>query len=134
MCLGILAIGIIGCLLDLVLLVAAGARERWADIFVLLLHFAYSVVVIGLAGPILRLHIGFIARNELANDWKKNTFYIIHSKRTGGIEPVNDLGDEEFNERFDSFVYDGTRNPWDKGIFENCFMFWCTPRWMPSPT
>merc|ERR1719510_1109335 len=99
--------------------------------FFLFLHLAYSVMLTALAAPILRLHIGFISRNELANEWKRNEFYVITSARTGKSVPVNDLSDDEFNERFDAFEYDKKRNVYDKNIPSNCWTFWCTPRWTP---
>jgi len=130
MCTGLVALGSIGVVVDAVLLLTSASGGRWSDILVLLIHGMYSLCIVALGGPILRLHVGFISRNELANDWKKNSFYIVQSKRTPGkLVPVDDLSDGEFNDRFDSFCYDETRNPWDKGVGENCWSFWCTSRW-----
>lgn len=133
MCIGLVMIAGLGALVDLVLLIVMASRSHWSDMAVLLLHLMYSLCILGLGGPILRLHIGFISRNELAHDWKKNLFYVIHSRRTAGkVVLVNDLSDDEFNERFDSFCYDETRNPWDEGMRSNCWSFWCTSRWTPG--
>jgi hypothetical protein len=129
MCGGLVSIAIVGIVVDIVLLLAAASRAHGSDIIVLILHLMYSIILGGLAGPIFRLHVGFVSRNELANDWKKNTFYAIESKRTQKVVPVNQLSDAEFNERFDSFCYDETRNPWDDGIAANCYSFWFTSRW-----
>jgi len=130
---GLVAIGVCGALLDL-FLVAAMARQggAWIEALLLLLHLAYSVCLVSLAGPIFRLHVGFISRNELANEWKRNDFYVITRARTGESVPVNDLSDDEFNERFDAFEYDKKRNAFDKDPFSNCWTFWCTPRWAPG--
>jgi len=133
MCFGLVSIGVVGMIVDTVLLLAAACQSHWSDMALLLMHFGYSLCVVGLAGPILRLHMGFISRNELANDWKKNTHYVVHSKRIPGkVVHVEELSDNEFNERFDSFCYDETRNPWDKGTSANCWSFWCTSRWTPG--
>merc|ERR1711974_186313 len=94
---GLVAIGACGCLIDLALLGIAVWGKRWAIAFFLFLHLAYSVILCSLAGPILRLHIGFVSRNELANEWKRNDFYVITSARTGKTTPVNELSDDEFN-------------------------------------
>jgi len=129
---GLVAIGACGCLIDLALVGVAFRGKRWVIAFFLFLHLAYSVILCSLAGPILRLHIGFVSRNELANEWKRNDFYVITSSRTGKTVPVNELSDDEFNERFDAFEYDSRRNPFDRGTLNNCWTFWCTPRWTPG--
>lgn len=130
---GLVTIGLCGTLLDFVLVVVT-AREgkHWAVAFLLALHLAYSMILVSLAGPIFRLHIGFISRNELANEWKRNDFYVITNARTGKSVPVNDLTDDEFNEHFDAFEYDKKRNAFDKDTASNCLAFWCTPRWTPG--
>merc|ERR1719401_156304 len=130
MCTGLVTIGALGCLLDLALVILTSHwGSQWMVAFFLILHLTYSVIVVALASPILRLHIGFILRNELANEWKRNDFYVITSARTGKATPVNELDDEEFNDRFDTFEYDRSRNIFDKGPSANCWTFWCTPRW-----
>jgi len=129
---GLVAIGACGCLVDVALLGMSLWGKRWVTAFFLLLHLVYSVILCSLAGPILRLHIGFVSRNELANEWKRNDFYVITSTRTGKTIPVNELSDDEFNERFDAFEYDSRRNPFDRGTLNNCWSFWCTPRWTPG--
>lgn len=132
MCIGIVSIGLLGSIVDLVLFFPVAAEGTWRDVTFILLHLGYSMTLVVMAGPILRLHIGLISRNELANDWKKNSFYCITSNRSGKRVPVNELSDDEFNERFDSFEYDVSRNPWDRGLHANCLTFWCTPRWQPG--
>jgi len=133
MCISLVSVGVLGAVVDICLLLASAARDvRWTSKLFLFTHLVYSMILTGLAGPILRLHIGFISRNELANEWKKNEFYIIQSARTGKTVPVSELSDEEFNERFDSFQYDHARNAFDQGVGDNCWAFWCTPRWNPE--
>lgn len=122
-------IGVFGASIDVVLSITTIYRRLWKDEIILCLHFIYSCLLLGLAAPILRIHIGLVSRNELANEWKRNLFYIIHSTRSGQIVPVNELTDDEYNARFDSFAYDKPRNVYDHGVVQNCWTFWCTPRW-----
>mmetsp|Transcript_6318 Transcript_6318/g.16947 ORF Transcript_6318/g.16947 Transcript_6318/m.16947 type:complete len:510 (-) Transcript_6318:120-1649(-) len=130
---GLVATGIFGALVDFVLVVAtARDGKHWLIACPVALHLAYSVALVSLAGPILRLHVGFVCRNELANEWKRNDFYVITNARTGKIVPVNDLTDDEFNDQFDNFEYDRSRNAFDKDLAANCLAFWCTPRWTPG--
>ena len=103
---GLVILGIAGSLLDTALvLVISRKGGDFLTAFLLVMHLVYDIMVLTLAYPILRLHIGFISRNELANEWKRNDFYVITSARTGKVVPVNDLSDDEHNERFDSFHY-----------------------------
>jgi len=127
---GLVAIGVLGFLLDVFLLITT-AREidHWIRTIFLVLHLAYSLILTSLVGPIFRLHVGFISRNELANEWKRHDYYIITSRQTGKPISVNELSDDEFNERFDDFEYDKTKNPFDRGTCSNCWAFCCTPRW-----
>lgn len=122
-------IGILDASIDIVLSITAVYKQMWRDELILILHLAYSCALLGLATPILRIHVGLVSRNELANEWKRNLFYIIRSSKSGQIVPVNDLTDDEYNARFDSFSYDMSKNAYDKGIMWNCWSFWCTPRW-----
>jgi len=127
---GLVAIGILGIILDVFLLITtAREMDHWTTSLLLVLHLAYSLILTSLVGPIFRLHVGFISRNELANEWKRHDYYVIPSKQTGKPIPVNELSDDEFNERFDNFEYDKTRNPFDRGTCSNCWAFWCIPRW-----
>lgn len=134
MCIGLLLISVLGAILDSILLVYlvrhphAYPSQGWVTYVLMIVHLFYSVALGVLAAPILRLHIGFISRNELASEWKRNIFYVIQSSRTGEMVPVNELDDDEFNEEFDSFQYDRLRNPFDKGFTRNCMLFWCTAR------
>jgi len=127
---GLVAIGVLGFGLDCFLLIStAHEMDHWKTSLFLVLHLAYSLILTSLVGPIFRLHVGFISRNELANEWKRNDYYIITSRQTGKPISVNELSDDEFNERFDDFEYDKTKNPFDRGTCSNCWAFCCTPRW-----
>merc|ERR1712050_725616 len=133
MCIGLVILGIAGAFLDSILIICAlRTGDRLIVCFFLAMHLTYSMILSTLAVPILRLHIGFISRNELANEWKRNDFYVVTSTKTGKSVPVNDLSDDEFNDRFDAFEYDKSSNQFDKDIVTNCMAFWCTPRWAPS--
>jgi len=87
-------------------------------------HLVWSVAVLGKAGMVLQVHTGLISRNELAAEWSEKLYYV-----TDDGLPVEELSDDEFNRRFDAFVYDASRNDFDRGCMRNCFSFWCVPRW-----
>ena len=72
----------------------------------------------------------------MAQEWKKNTHYVANTSMGDNV-PVRDIQDvDEYNELFarDAFVYDGTRNPFDRGTWRNCLVFWCAPRWTADAT
>jgi len=121
-------IALVGGAIDLIACIPAFSRPSVTHRVLILSHLAYSCILAGLAGPILKVHVGLVGRNELANEWKRNDFYVVAGKN-GELIQVNDLSDDDFNERFDNFTYDKRRNPWDKGWSTNCWSFWCTPRW-----
>eukprot|EP00929_Paragymnodinium_shiwhaense_P009164 TRINITY_DN113221_c0_g1_i1.p1 TRINITY_DN113221_c0_g1~~TRINITY_DN113221_c0_g1_i1.p1 ORF type:complete len:407 (+),score=44.92 TRINITY_DN113221_c0_g1_i1:153-1373(+) len=130
MMIGIVLIGAFGAVVDIFLVIAEVHRgAAWVTEVFLFAHLGYSITLVALGGPILHMHCGFISRNELAKEWTRNDFYIIHSSRSGRPVPVTDLSDDEFNDRFDSFQYDGSRNDFDQGTVANCYSFWCVPRW-----
>jgi len=132
MLIGLATIGVGGCLVDFMLIVCSSNKDHhFFTVVLLILHLTYSIVLSALAGPILRLHAGFVSRNEVANEWKQNNFYIIRDERTGKMIPVNDLDEEAFNQGLDNdlFEYDPSRNPLDKGWAQNCVSFWCVSRW-----
>jgi len=119
-----------GVVVDVALLAFFWQATDWWQKACLMVHCAYSLAFAYYVVPIFRQHIGFVSRNELAQEWKSDMFYIIHHAETGEPIAVNMLEDEEeYNAHFDNFQYDGTRNPWDKGCPKNCGVFWCTPRW-----
>lgn len=137
MCLGITASGAFGAAVDVFVIASyAGARGRsadsaalqWTSVLLVVLHGLYCGVLLVLSFPILKIHIGLVARNELAAEWKRNEHEVI-DRENGQTTSVNDLDDDEFNERFDSFMYDKSRNKFDKGCRNNCMSFWCTRRW-----
>mmetsp|Transcript_44179 Transcript_44179/g.91306 ORF Transcript_44179/g.91306 Transcript_44179/m.91306 type:complete len:121 (+) Transcript_44179:134-496(+) len=80
--------------------------------------------------PIFRIHTGLVSRNELCQEWKNNVHYVANQTSQGDGIPVEELDDEEY-QLFDekAFIYDESRNRWDKGWSNNCWRFWCWPRW-----
>lgn len=143
MCLGIVATGAVGAAVDVYVVLATyagvggggggvgGAALPWTHVALVVMHGLYCGVLIVLGFPILKIHIGLVARNELAAEWKRNDHEVI-DRGNGQSISVNELDDDEFNERFDSFVYDRSRNKFDKGCCSNCLSFWCTKRWSRS--
>ncbi|CAE7494444.1 PFA3 [Symbiodinium natans] len=83
MLIGLLVIGTAGTLVDFVLLVWTSSEGHHFTGFLLIMHLTYSVILTLLAGPILRLHLTFVSRNELANEYKHNLFYIMRDAPQG---------------------------------------------------
>eukprot|EP00928_Gymnodinium_smaydae_P028913 TRINITY_DN21921_c0_g1_i2.p1 TRINITY_DN21921_c0_g1~~TRINITY_DN21921_c0_g1_i2.p1 ORF type:complete len:372 (-),score=78.06 TRINITY_DN21921_c0_g1_i2:107-1177(-) len=111
-------------------------RLLGADFFsnvAIVLHLVYSCYFAWYTIPLLRQHVGFMCRNELTKEWQRDDFQVIH-REDGETVPVVELDVEDYNDYFDSFVYDSKLNPWDKGWVQNCLTFWLTPRWSPSCT
>lgn len=127
---GLLTIGLGGCLVDFILVVWTSSEGRHFTGFLLIMHLTYSVILSLLTGPILRLHITFVSRNELANEYKHNLFQVVRDA-TGTAVQVNELDDAEFNAGLDEdrFEYDPSLNVFDRGWSTSCLNFWCVPRW-----
>merc|ERR1712039_515432 len=110
MCFGLVKIGLWGAAIDVYLLLRlqAGAVDDSINTLsnkaFLLGHLVYSILLFLRVWSIFALHTGFISRNELANEWKNNLFYVLPDKSTGEMISVNELSDEEFNERFENFI------------------------------
>ncbi|CAE7204688.1 unnamed protein product [Symbiodinium natans] len=116
-------------IVDVYLLTAFLHPEHWVVECLLVGHLAYlGVFAYGLL-PIVRLHVAFVSRNELANEWKDDLNYVVDDLEMGTSKWVGELDTEEFNEKFDRFRYEPTRNRWDQGWQMNCYLFWCVPRW-----
>lgn len=128
MCVGIVVAALSGAIMDVVLFIKLVELGFDFRLLVLAGHLTYSLLLFCLAGPILRIHIGLVSRNELANEWKRNEFYVAKRSKRGKDTPVNELSDDEFNALFDDFAYDKRKNKFDKGWTKNCWLFWCTPR------
>jgi len=126
---GLVLLAVLGIAVDLVALTAIfSAGTTWLTRFGVCFHLFYSVVLMTLAGPIFRIHLGLVTRNELASEWKRNDFYVVEGAQ-GELIPVNTLSDDEFNQRFDNdFVYDKSKNAFDQGWQANCYSFWCSSR------
>jgi len=133
MLIGLVSIGVLGTAVDVLLAISMVHKGFWIDELLIVLHLGYSVALLALASPILRIHVGLVSRNEMAAEWKRNDFYIVKKCKRGENIPVNELtDDDEFNNLFDSFVYDKTKNGFDRGCLKNCWGFWCLPRWHPD--
>jgi len=126
---GLTLIGAVGIVVDAIVFGGYIATSLWPLTLLVAFHFVYCVVLLSLVFPILRIHIGLVSRNELAAEWKKNVYYVVKRQKNGQVIPVPDLSDDEFNDEFENFTYDGSKNPWDEGAASNCASFWCTARW-----
>lgn len=129
---GFVTIAVSDAVVDLVLIPANFTMDgaSWTTALLLLVHLVYSVYFAWYSAPLLRQHAAFIYRNELTQDWKRDTFYIIRDEETGEAIPVNNLDTETYNRYFDAnaFEYDASKNPLDKGWVNNCLAFWLTSR------
>jgi len=129
MLISFVVIAVAGSIVDVILAYKCTTVQDWVSFVVLLVHLFYQLGFAYYVIPIFRLHVGFVSRNELANEWKNDKHYVVRSDITEEPIWVGDLDVEDFNERFDTFEYDKTRNEFDKGCPRNCFVFWCNPRW-----
>ena len=131
MLVGLCLIGLFGVILDGYLALLLAKKGLWEAEIAVVLHLAFSVVLLAIEVPIFQTHIGLVSRNELAEEWKNNLNYVANQTSMGDGIPVEDLDDEEYNQLFDAkaFVYDKSRNRWDQGCSSNCWNFWCWPRW-----
>ena len=131
MLIGLTLIGFLGIVIDLWVAVAIAKMDVLQSEIIVALHLAYSIALVAIEGPMLNIHAGLISRNETAHEWKKKQNYVANDTSLGDDVPVEQLDDDEYNNLFDqdAFVYDRTRNPFDKGVPSNCFHFWCMPRW-----
>mmetsp|Transcript_66736 Transcript_66736/g.157146 ORF Transcript_66736/g.157146 Transcript_66736/m.157146 type:complete len:360 (+) Transcript_66736:36-1115(+) len=132
MCTGLATVAMLGVAVDAALLLWCLPQFRF-PIFVIL-HLAYSAIFAKYIMPIFTIHVGFVSRSELAKDYKNDEFWVLIDQETGESTPAKDLDADVYNDAFDNdlLTYDGTRNPWDKGWFDNCMTFWCIPRWTPE--
>eukprot|EP00929_Paragymnodinium_shiwhaense_P112986 TRINITY_DN81250_c0_g1_i1.p1 TRINITY_DN81250_c0_g1~~TRINITY_DN81250_c0_g1_i1.p1 ORF type:complete len:399 (-),score=56.30 TRINITY_DN81250_c0_g1_i1:157-1353(-) len=130
MVLGIVGIAVVGVICDLWLLYEGLARldVSLPALVALMAHLIYSTGLGYYVLPIVRLHVLFISRNELAEEWKTDSNYVVDDKVTGEPIKVKELSEDDFDELFDSFRYEPSLNPWDHGCLNNCLAFWCTPR------
>ena len=133
---GLMSIAMLGIVVDTVLEVLVIAHsglvvEDAQTQILLVLHFAYSLTLLKIVWPILRIHFGLISRNEMGQEWKNHWHYVANNTTKGDHVYVHELDDEEYNELLDggAFVYDASRNPFDRGCLVNCWTFWCQARW-----
>lgn len=128
---GLTMISALGMIVDVLVAILTARDGFMGAMIIVLLHLAYSIVLLGVVGPMFNIHIGLVSRNELAQEWKNNKHYIVTNSSKGENVPVHDLDDDEYNELFDAdaFVYARSSNEWDKGCPDNCLSFWCNARW-----
>ncbi|CAE7548755.1 PFA3 [Symbiodinium sp. CCMP2592] len=129
MLIGLCLIGLLGVALDGYLALLLATKGLWEAEVAVVLHLAFSVVLLAIEVPIFQIHVGLVSRivaGQLFSDKAK-----ANQTSMGDGVPVEELDDEEYNQLFDekAFVYDKTRNRWDKGWSNNCCNFWCWPRW-----
>jgi len=129
---GFVTIAVLDAFLDFILVLVHWRGGSWTVELLLLLHLAYSSYFAWYSVPLLRQHAGFLIRNELTQEWKRDDFNIVYCKATGEKITVNELDTEEYNRRFDEFEYDPSRNPFDKGWWRNLLNFWIAPRGDPE--
>merc|ERR1712187_613096 len=91
MLVGLAAISISGFIVDIMLAVTMFNKGFWDTELCIVLHLGYSVALLALAGPILKIHAGLVSRNEMAAEWRRNDFYIAKAAKRGTNVPVNDL-------------------------------------------
>ncbi|CAE8728402.1 unnamed protein product, partial [Polarella glacialis] len=146
---GLQAIAVLGILVDAALVVQGSQRVLHArQCFLILLHLVLSTAASSIVHSVLRLHIGFISRNELCSEWRDDKFARIgvSTRRWDGVLLKDHLGQDEFDRLnnclvrhlsagefndfdVDSFVYDPLENDFDRGFRQNWYTFWCRRRW-----
>jgi hypothetical protein len=107
--------------------------ENLVTDIMIVLHLAYSAYFAWYCIPLLRMHVGFVCRNELTKEWQNDLYQVVVID--GETVSANDLDPETYNWYFDkdAFQYDSKINPWDKADWKlNCWTFWCTPRYTPG--
>jgi len=132
MLIGFVSVAVCDALLDLVLIPMRFPSGSFISNILLLLHLVYSCYFAWYATPLLRMHSAFICRNELTQEWKNDEFYIVYSDVSGEKIAVNELDTDEYNRLFDDFIYDSSKNAFDKGWVKNCLTFWLTNRSNPQ--
>eukprot|EP00439_Symbiodinium_sp_Y106_P049768 s3048_g6.t1 len=112
MLIGLCLIGLFGVALDGYLALLLAKKGLWEAEVAVVLHLAFSVILLAIEVPIFQIHIGLVSRNELAQEWKNNLHYVANQTSMGDGVPVEELDDEEYNQLFDekAFVYDETRS------------------------
>ncbi|CAE7806103.1 ERF2 [Symbiodinium sp. CCMP2592] len=127
MLVGMALLGMAGLLVDVWFLATFLVKGVQAQLILLLclLHVGYSLIFLRLELQVLYIQLGLVSRNELNSEWKEDKFWTAPS----GVS-AKDLDVEEYNALLDNeaLVYDASRNRFDKGLFNNCWAFWCRSR------
>eukprot|EP00439_Symbiodinium_sp_Y106_P008488 s13121_g1.t1 len=102
--------GLFGVGLDGYLAVLLAQKGMWEAEIAVVLHLAFSVILLAIEVPIVRIHIGLVSRivgdiivgsGHLYNEWKNNVHYVANHTSQGDGIPVHELDDEEYNQLFD---------------------------------
>lgn len=128
-----LVVGLLLCIVSSVIfdgyLLLRIAIHRWdllshvVQVIIVVAHLCLYVVFGTYVLPIVKIHVGCVSRNELCLEYCDCKHQVFN-----GV-PVEELDEDEYNERFEAFAYDSSLNKWDKGnACHNCFIFWTTPR------
>eukprot|EP00435_Cladocopium_sp_Y103_P044623 s528_g12.t1 len=74
------------------IIVASIPQSRDERVVLTLSGFLASEIIVA---PILKIHVGLISRNEMAQEWKKNEHYVANNTTIGDKIPVEELDDDE---------------------------------------
>jgi hypothetical protein len=82
---GLQAIGLAGMVVDIWLAMLLFQHGAMLLELVVVLHCGYSIGLLFIAEPILRIHVGLILRNELCREFKRHFFYVASNTSKGGF-------------------------------------------------
>ena len=117
-----LPIAAVGLATDAFLVVVAYRKRLVVEVVVLLLHGAYSAILLHHGGGIFRIHVGLVTRNEVVQEWKTHKHCVAHNTSKGDNVRVENLSDsDEYNDHFDRglFIYSPEENEFDRGWASN---------------
>eukprot|EP00439_Symbiodinium_sp_Y106_P038288 s6716_g4.t1 len=76
---GLFGVGLDGYLAVLLAQKGIPGQGMWEAEIAVVSHLAFSVILLAIEVPILRIHIGLVSRNELGQEWKNNVHYVAWS-------------------------------------------------------
>eukprot|EP00928_Gymnodinium_smaydae_P014876 TRINITY_DN1545_c0_g3_i1.p2 TRINITY_DN1545_c0_g3~~TRINITY_DN1545_c0_g3_i1.p2 ORF type:complete len:356 (+),score=71.56 TRINITY_DN1545_c0_g3_i1:79-1146(+) len=120
-------VGIMNTVVDLVHLFMRLDDFRESDLgldLIVVLHLIYSAYFSWYVIPLVRMHTGFISRNELTSDWLSDKYRVVIDAEGRKWNPDEYEGDYEEED----LIYDSTRNPFDHGTSQNLWSFFVTSR------
>lgn len=138
MLMGLVAIALSGLCVDIGILIDVGQQCNSEGFDFNLLkralfassHMACCIYLLKILRPMALCHFRLITRNELNYEDVNNFHAVVPHSSMGENVPPSDLEENGLGHEYepDTLVYYAPRNPYDKGIWHNCFSFWCTPR------